>query len=412
VGRTQTSKHANCGGTLRSSARLGPEGVHPYLEVMKSHSIPKFIGSEIYRDSSYGSGHPLAIPRVSLTIDLINALGWFPDGTYVDSPRADVEYLTRFHTPEYVDALIAAEAAQDASDAVRARFNIGINGNPIFPEMFKRPATAAGGGRLAAELVQDGCAIYNLGGGQHHGRPDQASGFCYFNEPALTIGMLLDGGCARVFYLDLDAHHGDGVQDAFHDDDRVFTASIHEAGRWPMSRTDDSAHQLGGLMDRAGGHARNIPVPPHLNDDEFEAIIDGAVLPLISDFAPDAIFVQCGADALADDPQSKLALSNHALWRAVTAVAPLAPRLIVSGGGGYNPFSLARCWAGVWGTLAGFEFPDRLPTDAEALLRDISWSHRRGRTPPDHWFTTLADPPNHGQIRDAVKDVIKATLMP
>lgn len=394
---------------------LGPARVRPYLEQMNENTSPKFIGSEIYRDSSYGSGHPLAIPRVSLTIDLIRALGWFPDGTYVDSPRADADYLTRFHTPEYVSALIAAEAAQDASDAVRARHNIGINGNPIFPEMFKRPATAAGGGRLAAELVQGGGVVYNLGGGQHHGRPDQASGFCYFNEPALTIGVLLEQGCERVFYLDIDAHHGDGVQDAFHDDDRVFTVSVHEGGRWPMSRvksrTDDRGHQPGGVMDRAGGYARNIPVPPELNDDEFEAIIDGAVLPLISDFAPDAIFVQCGADALHDDPQSKLALSNHSLWRAVASVAPLAPRLIVSGGGGYNPFSLARCWAGVWGTLTGADFPDTLPDNAEQLLRSVTWSHRRGRTPPDHWFTTLVDPAHHGSIRIEVKDVIKETLM-
>lgn len=379
---------------------------------MTANILPKFIGSEIYRDSSYGRGHPLAIPRVSLTIDLIRALGWFPDGTYVDSPRADPDYLTRFHTPEYVTAVINAEVAQDATEDVRVRHNIGINGNPIFPEMFKRPATAAGGGRLAAELVRDGGTVYNLGGGQHHGRPDQASGFCYFNEPALTMGVLLEDACERIFYLDIDAHHGDGVQDAFHDDDRVFTVSIHEAGRWPMSRTDNDAHQTGGLLDRAGGNARNIPVPPELNDDEFEAIIDGAVLPLISDFAPDAIFVQCGADALNDDPQSKMALSNHALWRGVARVSTMAPRIIVSGGGGYNPFSLARCWAGVWGTIAGFEFPDTLPSDAEQLLRNVTWAHRCGRTPPDHWFTTLADPINHGQIREAVKDVIKATLMP
>lgn len=377
-----------------------------------SEITAKFIGSEIYRDSSYGRGHPLAIPRVSLTIDLIDALGWFPGNSYVDSPRADMDYLTRFHTPEYVSALIQTEKDQDASDDIRTRHNIGINGNPIFPEMFARPATAAGGGMLAADMIRHGGVVYNLGGGQHHGRPDQASGFCYFNEPALTIGKLLEDGCSRVFYLDLDAHHGDGVQDAFHDDARVFTVSIHEGGRWPMSRTNDDPAQTGGLTDRAGGLARNIPVPPELNDDELEAIIDGAVLPLISDFDPDAIFVQCGADALADDPQSKLQLSNVALWRAVATVMTMAPRVIVSGGGGYNPFSLARCWAGVWGTLAGFDIPRVLPNPAEQLLRDVTWAHRRGRTPPEHWFTTLADPAHHGPIRSQVKDVIRTTLMP
>ncbi|MBO6519051.1 MAG: acetoin utilization protein AcuC [Rhodospirillales bacterium] len=366
-----------------------------------------FIGSEIYRDSTYGSGHPLAIPRVSLAIDLIRALGWFPSGTYVDSPRADAAYLERFHTPEYVAAVIQTEKEQDAPPAVRARHNIGAGGNPIFPEMFRRPATAVGGGGKAAELVAEGGRSFNLGGGQHHGRPDRASGFCYFNEPALTIGRLQELGAERVFYLDLDAHHGDGVQDAFHDDPDVFTLSIHEAGRWPMERRNSNPMQPGGPLDRAGGMARNIPVPPGLNDDELEAIVEGAVLPLIQEFEPDAIFVQCGVDALGDDPQSKLEISNVALWRTVAAVRDMAPRMIASGGGGYNPFSVARGWAGVWGAIAGFDVPARLPDDAEGLLRGVNWRHRRAENPPERWFTTLADPANHGPIRDEIRTLIR-----
>lgn len=370
----------------------------------------RFIGSEIYRDSTYGRGHPLAIPRVSLAIDLIRALGWFPPGSYVDSPRAEVSYLQRFHTAEYVAAVMQAEREQDAPPAIRARHNIGSGGNPIFPEMFSRPATAAGGGAKAAELVADKGRVFNLGGGQHHGRPDRASGFCYFNEPALTIGMLLEQGIERIFYLDLDAHHGDGVQDAFHDDQRVFTLSIHEAGRWPMERRNEDPAQPGGILDRAGGMARNIPVPAGLNDDELEAIIEGAVLPLMLAFEPEAIFVQCGVDALADDPQSKLAISNTALWRALAAVRDMAPRVIASGGGGYNPFSVARGWAGIWSVLAGFDIPDRLPIEAENLLREITWRHRRGMDAPERWFTTLADPANTGPIRPEIRDLIRLAV--
>ncbi len=372
----------------------------------------KFIGSEIYRDSTYGRGHPLAIPRVSLAIDVMRALDWFPDGSYLNSPMADPAYLTRFHTEDYVHALMNAERDQDAAPAVRQRHNIGVNGNPIFPEMFRRPATAAGGGLLAAETVKDGGIVYNLGGGQHHGLPDQASGFCYLNEPALTIGKLLEDGCRRVFYLDIDAHHGDGVQRAFHADPRVFTLSTHEAGRWPMQRGDEGPQALGGLGDRAGGMARNIPVPPGLNDTEFEAIVEGAVLPLIDGFQPDALFIQGGVDALDDDPQSKLALSNTALWRALSLVLPMAPRVILSGGGGYNPFALARAWAGMWGTLAGFEIPDRLPAGAEDALRAVVWRHRRGRTAPERWFTTLADAPNTGPVRREIRDLIRQTTSP
>ena len=376
----------------------------PYVPDM---TCARFIGSEIYRDSTYGRNHPLAIPRVSLAIDLIRSLDWFPGDTYVDSPRADATYLEKFHTPEYVAEVIRTENEQDASAAVRARHNIGVNGNPIFPEMFRRPATAVGGGARAVDLVARGGCVFNLGGGQHHGRPDRASGFCYFNEPALTIGQLLDNGVERVFYLDLDAHHGDGVQDAFHGDDRVFTFSIHEAGRWPMERRNPDPAQPGGALDRAGGMARNVPVPEGLNDDELEAIIEGAVLPLIQAFEPEAIFVQCGVDALTDDPQSKQTLSNTALWRAVASIRDMAPRLIASGGGGYNPFSVARGWAGVWSVLAGFDVPDRLPVEAEELLRGITWQHRRAREAPERWFTTLADPANYGPIRDEIRDLIR-----
>lgn len=399
---------------MRSARRLDNRGLaHPRaIPILGDMTTAHFIGSDIYRDSTYGRGHPLAIPRVSLAIDLMRAHGWFPDGSYLESPMADAAYLTRFHCPEYVAAVIKAEREQDAAPEVRARFNIGAGGNPIFPEMFRRPATAAGGGSLAADTVANGGTAYNLGGGQHHGRHAQASGFCYFNEPALTIGKLLDQGLSRIFYLDLDAHHGDGVQDAFADDDRVFTLSIHEAGRWPMRRDDDDPKGPGGALDRAGGAARNLPVPPDFNDNELAFLMDAVVLPLIQAFRPDALFIQGGVDALADDPQSRLTLSNGALWHAVGLAKDMAPRVVLSGGGGYNPYSVARAWSGMWATLAGFDIPDRLPETARAVLTDVDWRHRLGRNPPAHWFERLADPPAPGDIRAEVRALAAETKTP
>lgn len=372
---------------------------------------PRFIGSEIYRSSTYGTRHPLAIPRVSTCIDLCRVLGWLPDAVYIDSPRATPEQLERFHAPDYIAALRAAEREQKAPPEVRRRYNIGCNGNPIFPEIFSRPATASGGSILAANLLlqDDGPrVIYSPAGGTHHGRPDQASGFCYLNDPALGILTLLDGGLTRIFYLDVDAHHGDGVQDAFSDDDRVFTVSIHEAGRWPQR--DGAAR--GSLEDRAGGRARNLPVPPGFNDSELAYLLERAVLPLAEAFAPEALVLQCGADALDDDPMSRLALSNGALWQVVSAVRGLAPRLLVLGGGGYNPWSVGRCWAGVWATLNDIQIPERLPSAAEKLLRRITWRHRRGRNPPEVWFTTLADPPARGPVRPDIESMVEAVLSP
>ncbi|HSR72119.1 MAG TPA: acetoin utilization protein AcuC, partial [Kiloniellales bacterium] len=198
---------------------------------------PRFIGSEIYRRSSYGDRHPLAIPRVSTLIDLSRALGWLPDTVYIDSPRASPAELARFHDPAYIEALQAAEHDRQVAPEVRHRFNLGRNGNPVFAEMFRRPATACGGSILAGRrLAAAPGVIYSPAGGTHHGRRDRASGFCYLNDPALAVLALLDGGVERVLYLDLDAHHGDGVQLAFHDEPRVRTISIHEDGRWPMAR--------------------------------------------------------------------------------------------------------------------------------------------------------------------------------
>lgn len=375
-------------------------------------TLPLLIGSDIYRDLHHAAGHPLAIPRVSLAIDLCRALGWLPDSVYRDSPPAPAEDIMRFHREDYVAAVIEAERNQRVSAAVARQFNLGVNGNSIHPYMFRRPATACGASLLAARLLAQGQRIvYSPAGGTHHGQPGRASGFCTFNDPVLAILEMLDRGMTRVFYLDLDAHFGDGVQHAFHDDERVFTLSIHEAGRWPMNRGDDAAAP-GGVLDRALGMARNLPLPPPANDTEIEYLVDAAVLPLIDAFDPEVLVVQCGADALAEDPLSRLALSNLALWRTVAAVKPRAPRLLVLGGGGYNPFSVSRCWAGIWAILSGREIPQHLPPAAIALLRGVAWNHRRARNAPDAWFTTLADTPREGPVRPEVRALAKAVLAP
>lgn len=364
---------------------------------------PRFIGSEIYRRSSYGSPHPLVIPRVSTVIDLCRVLGWLPDGAYIDSPRASPAQLRRFHDADYVAAMIDAECTGRIPPEAQRRYNIGVNGNPVFPEIFSRPATACGGSIRAAELLHEGGIVYSPAGGTHHGRPDRASGFCYFNDPVLGILAMLDGGLRRVAYVDLDAHHGDGVESAFADRSEVLTISVHESGRWPGSGVGPGCNWR---------TARNVPVPPDLNDDEMAAVVDGAILPAVASFHPQALVVQCGADALADDPLSRLALSNGALWWAVRDLVPLAPRLLVLGGGGYNPWSVARCWTGIWAVLNGFEIPGRLPAAAESILRSLHWRRSRGRNPPEAWFTTLADPPHRGPVRAEVRRAIAAAREP
>ena len=361
---------------------------------------PLYIGSEIYRHSTYGPKHPLAIPRVSTCTDLIQAMGWLDPAVARVAPMATDAELLRFHDPDYLAALKHAEATQSVSDADRARFRIGADGNPVYAQVFSRPATSAGGVLLAAKLTADGGIVHCPGGGTHHGRPDRASGFCYLNDPALGILRWLDQGLERIVYLDIDAHHGDGVQDAFADDPGVLTISIHEDGRWPNT---------GPASDRAGGMARNFPVPRGFNDTEHRMLMQEAIIPLITDFAPDALMLQSGADSLEEDPLAKLSLSNNAYWESVRAIRDLAPRLVVVGGGGYNPYTVARCWAGIWATLNDFTIPDRTTPEGETVLRSLVYNRAAGRNPPGHWFTTLRDAPREGVVRNEIHQLIRSS---
>ncbi len=357
-----------------------------------------FIGSEIYRRSRYGGKHPLAIPRVSLVTDLARALGWLPDGQYIDSVPATAEQLARFHTSDYIAAVAECERLQATNEQYRSRYGLGANGNPIFGEVFRRPATACGATLAATRLLSEGGIVHSPAGGTHHGRPSRASGFCYFNDPVLGILGFLDQGLERIAYVDIDAHHGDGVEAALGGDSRVLLISIHEAGRWPFTGTDSDADR--GIY--------NFPVPPGFNDSEFDFLLGESIVPLLETFEPQAIILQSGADSLADDPMSRLELSNLAYWRIAAMMRLMCGRLLVLGGGGYNPWSVARCWTGIWAVLNGFSVPAKLPDEAQSILRAVTWSHSRGRDPPDHWFTTLADKRSAGSIRDEVRALARA----
>lgn len=363
---------------------------------------PLLVWSGIYRGSSYGPKHPLAIPRVPAMLDLCAALGWLPEAQLRESPRATAEELARFHDPAYIAALARAEAEQAVDAETRARFGIGANGNPVYREVFRRPATAAGGTLFAARLTApSGGIVYNPGGGTHHGRRARASGFCYVNDPVLGLLAWRDAGLSPILYVDIDAHHGDGVEEAFADDPSVFTLSVHEAGRWPGT---------GGVEETRDGGAVNIPVPPGFNDSELRFVLERAILPVVEALRPAAIMLQGGADALAEDPLASLALSNGAHWSVVSALAGAAPRFVLLGGGGYNPWSVARCWAGAWATLNGWEIPDRLPEPAERVLRSLSLDRAAGRNPPEHWFTTLRDAPREGRVREEVRAVVARAM--
>ena len=359
-----------------------------------------FVSSPIYGQTGYPANHPLAIPRIGAVEALGAALGWTgPAHPVLDSPMADRALLERVHTPAYLDALQRSEQAGRVSAEDRVIYNLGTLENPVFPGLWQRAATSVGGSVLAAQLAHQGAVAFHPAGGTHHGMPDRAHGFCYLNDPVFAILTLLDLGRARVLYVDLDAHHGDGVEAAYAADPRVMTISLHEAGRWPFT---------GRLDGRGQGRARNFPVPRGLNDSELDRLMDAAILPIAQDFRPDAVVVTMGADALRGDPLSGLNLSNGALWSAVERLALLAPAAVVLGGGGYNPWTLARAWAGMWARLTGQVIPDPLPAQAQAILAALDCDLVEPEDRDPAWFTRVRDALNDGQVRPEIEAIIAA----
>lgn len=381
------------------SSNQCPETVAAPATTPVIDSRPAFIGSDVFRRAAFGGNHPLNFVRHSAVVDLVRALGWLDDEQFISAPAASVEQLLEFHDRAYVKALQYADSEGRVEPDVRLQYQIGTFENPLFPGLFERAATTVGGSILAAELALEGRVAFHPSGGTHHGRPDRASGFCYFNDPVFALMKLRKAGRERVLYVDLDAHHGDGVEDAFFDDPNVITLSIHEEERWPYTGTH--THPTQGVY--------NLPVPAGFHDAELELLIDEVVLPVAAHHDVDALVICCGADSLAGDPLSKMELSNVALWRSVDRLIELGHPTVIVGGGGYNPWTLARYWAGLWGSIAGLPVPDRLPPAARQLLAGMSCELVDDDDVDEAWQTQLADSPYPRLVRETVISLVDTT---
>jgi len=310
----------------------------------------------------FGSWHPMKPVRLRLTIDLIRAFGLhtLPAlDTRAPSPATDVQ-LAMVHTAEYIAAVRHASAQPlDADQA----FGIGTEETPAFAGMHDVSALIAGASIAAADAVWLGPEhpegadhAVNFAGGLHHAMPGAASGFCVYNDAALAIARLLELGAERVVYVDIDVHHGDGVQKAFWNDPRVLTISLHENPRYLFPGT--------GFPDEAGGpdargHAVNVALPPGIGDAAWLRAFDAIVPPLVEAFSPDALVTQHGADTHVEDPLAHLALSVDAQRIAHARLHALAHehaggRWIATGGGGYAAIEVVpRSWTHLVAEAAG-----------------------------------------------------------
>jgi acetoin utilization protein AcuC len=364
-----------------------------------------YISAARYRRHSYGANHPLGIPRVSLTTDLIDAYGALDEAEFLQGRKAADLELAEFHDPAYLDALKRIEATGKVRASDRQTYNLGTLENPRFEGVFTTPAVATGSSIQGAEQVLAGRMAFNPAGGMHHAAPAQARGFCYFNDPALGVLRLRRAGW-RVLYWDIDAHHGDGVEAAFRFDPEVVTVSSHmdPARGYPFA---------GGGLDDTGdgaapGTAVNLPLPSRINDAEFAAAFDGLWGPVTDAFQPDAVVLQCGTDALFMDPLSDFRVSTPAFLGVVERIiGGSAPHLLVTGGGGYHPIALARAWTGVWALLSGRELPDAIPAAGREALEAVDWELDEDEDYFPALFERRSDGPCEGPVRDEVASRIE-----
>ncbi|MCX7989485.1 MAG: acetoin utilization protein AcuC [Aquificaceae bacterium] len=368
----------------------------------------RLIGSFRYRNLRYTKNHPLRVPRVSLLLELLLALGLLEEEELVESRPALWEELTLFHEEEYLRALEECDRCQCVKKDYRERFNIGTYENPVSPAMWRGSLLATGSSIQAVELYLKGYIAFNPAGGMHHAYPSRAKGFCFINDPGVTLQTLLKEGFRRVLYIDLDAHHCDGVQDFFYEEDRVFVLSLHQSPEYafPFSR--------GYLKERGAGKGKgynlNLPLPPGLKDGEFLYVLEKS-LTLIKDiYKPEVYVLQLGTDALKEDYLSKFELSNRGFLEAFDLVRDLLGEGVYLGGGGYHPVALARAWVLLWCRLSQKPIPEFLTPKAREVLLSVDFEEFEEDVDRGYMYEKLLDPPAVGEVRREVKRLVEEAI--
>ncbi|WP_235833667.1 acetoin utilization protein AcuC [Aeromicrobium chenweiae] len=329
------------------------------------------VFDEHLTEYNFGQSHPMAPVRIELTMDLARELGIVEGLDVVDARPATEDELALVHTPSYIERVKKLSDHPVYSDLT---IGLGSDDNPVFAHMHEASALIAGASVQAARRVWTGAAprAVNISGGLHHAMPGNASGFCIYNDVALAIRWLLDNGAEKVAYIDVDAHHGDGVQKMFWNDPRVLTISIHEGPQSLFPGTGFSS-ETGG--EGAEGSAVNVPLPPGTSDAGWLRAFHAVVPPLIREFAPDILVTQHGCDSHMDDPLTNLMLSVDGQRASYLAVKDLAEEVcdgkwVATGGGGYAVMDVVpRAWAHLLAIVAGH------PLDPGALTPE-KWRER------------------------------------
>ncbi|KAF5387974.1 hypothetical protein D9615_000857 [Tricholomella constricta] len=290
---------------------------------------------------TYGLGHPMKPHRIRVTHDLVNAYGMLDKMHILKPKRASPETMSSFHTDEYVNFLnrVTPETAEELTYH-GTRFLVGED-NPAFEGVFEFCSISAGGSIGAAQQIASGATdiAINWAGGLHHAKKREASGFCYINDIVLGILELLRT-YPRVLYIDIDCHHGDGVEEAFYTTDRVMTCSFHKFGEYfPGTGTQEDRGR-----GKGKGYAINVPLKDGITDESYRSVFEPIITKILEVYRPSAVVLQCGTDSLSGDKLGCFNLTMHGHAHCVQFLRQQNIPLILLGGGGYTVKNVARAW--------------------------------------------------------------------
>ncbi len=345
-----------------------------------------FIYTPEFAQYNFHADHPFGMKRLELTLELLQAVDLLPPEAIMQPSEATFEELLLAHDRDYIEA-VQRISGREATEAVER--GLGTEDTPVFPGMHRASALIVGGSLLGARAVMEGEVDHavNLAGGLHHAMREKAAGFCIYNDAVAAIAFLRSKYNARVAYVDIDAHHGDGVQAAFYNDPNVLTVSIHETGRYLFPGT--------GYINERGagsgfGFSVNVPLEAFTEDGSWIKSFEAVVPYMLGAFRPEIIVTQNGCDAHYLDPLTHLCCTTNAYSIAFHQLHLLAHRvaggrLLALGGGGYDWWRVVpRVWSALWAELSGKKLPAEIPA---SLLE--KWSSRAGAELP----ATFGDSP-------------------
>ena len=331
--------------------------------------VPNFYYHPRMMEYDFGPKHPLKPVRLARTMALLRAIA--PDVEFIDPGLASENDILRVHSREYLDIVQAVSQGEVIPKEGLFVYGFGSVDTPPFPGVYQAALAYCGGAVRAAEALNAGAKLaFNIGGGLHHAQREKASGFCVFNDPAIALD-LMKAKLGKLLYVDIDLHHGDGVQAIFADDPNVVTFSIHESGRTLYPGT-------GFLKETgAGGAVVNVPLDAHTTGEVWIWAFEEVFARVMDRFQPEAIVLQMGCDPHIHDPLGHLRVRVQEWLRAVEVVRDTGLPILACGGGGYELANVPRMWAAAALTLSRIDVPELAPAGIP-----IEWGVGRIFDPP------------------------------